>query len=154
MFELIKIIDALTGTVEYEPFSMADTSIFVGIPPVELRGVESVRAYRTQSKAKLFNSLSGGGAHVSNRNINGFLEIVVAPQSPAHAVLQIADISGIAFPVNSTDSKAVFDFAMSSSARVVLTPTWRKARYAQLVVYTLACKNLAISGGVRKRIKQ
>lgn len=154
MFELIAGINISSGLVHYEPYSMEDVSVFVGVPQLALKGVERIRAYRLQPKGKLVNCLTGGGAFVSNRNLNGFIELTVATESPAHAVLQIQDISGAGFPLRATDSKTGgSSFCASTSCRVVLTPEWAKSRSSQFTVYTIAAKRLLISGGIRKQVE-
>lgn len=153
MFELVKSLTDVNGRQFYEPYSMADVSFRVGVPPLSYPGVHRIRAYRSQAKAKGFNCLTGSIAYVSNRNINGFVELTLADGSPMHAYMQLMDTSGVSFPLHCGDSgTGGSSFIASSSCRVVYTPEWAKAARSDFVVYTLQCKRLVISGGVRKRI--
>ena len=151
MFELIEVINS-RGIVQYEPYSMENVKLFLGVPPIEQKGVHSIRAYRNQQKAKLFPCFAQGGTFVSNRNLNGFLSVTVATESPAHANLQLLDLAGVGFPVNAIDLGAIASFASATSCRVVMTPSWENSSRSDFTVYTIECKRLAISGGVRKKI--
>lgn len=153
MFQQIAALTDQSGVLMYEPYSMADTKFFIGVPPLTYPGVHLIRAYRNQPNAKLFSSLGVGGAFVSNRNLNGFVGLTVATESPMHAYIQLLDMAGVAFPILAADAgTGGSSFATCSSARVVNTPDWMKSTRSDFTVYTMACKNLAISGGVRKRI--
>ena len=133
---------------------MEDVAFYVGIPPVTVRGVHSLRAYREQSKAKLFPSLAQGGAFVSNRNLNGLVQVILANESPAHALMQVFDLSGIGFPIKAEDAGTAggSSFIRATSCRVINTPKWMKSERSDFVTYLLACKNLIISGGIRKQL--
>lgn len=154
VFDLIQTINSVRGTDNYEPYSMDDVEILIGAPPGAYPGVHSIRATRNQPKAKLFKCFTQNGAFVSNRDISGVIQIVVAPESPLHSALQVLDLSGIGFPIYATDTgTAGSSFIASTSSRVINTPIWTKSRSVQLVTYTIECKRLAVNGGIRKVVR-
>jgi hypothetical protein len=156
MRALIETVNAAIsgGFVYYEPYTMKNVWFMAGLPPESLPGIHRIRAFRNQAKAKLFPCFSQGGAFVSNRNLNGYVVLTVARESPEHAYIQTLDLTGIGFPIYSTDGGTGNSaFVASSSVRVVNTPEWVKSIELGLVDITMACKNLAIVGGVRKRVE-
>lgn len=153
MQELLKAIGVPFADDEYTPYTMEDVHLYLGVPPITHKGVHQIRAFRAQQKSKLFNCLTGGGAFVSNRNQNGVLSVTVATESPMHAHLQLQDISGAAFPIYCLDGGTNgSSFIASIAARVVLTPEWLKSTRSDFTVYTIACKRMIISGGIRTKI--
>jgi hypothetical protein len=154
MFEFVQYVNSITGTIHVEPYSMEGVSFFAGVPPLPLKGVNRIMAWRDQAKTKLFNCLTGGGAFVSNRNLNGFVSVDVASCSPAAAYMQMLDISGIGFPIRAVDSNSLSgsSFVASPSVRVIYTPRWVRERFMTNDVITMSCKHLVISGGARKTI--
>ena len=134
---------------------MENVEVLIGAPPGSYQGVHSVRAFRNQQKTKLFKCFTQNGAFVGNRNISGFVQLTIAPESPIHGALQVQDLAGIGFPIYDTDTgTAGSAFIASTSSRVINTPVWVKSRGVQLLLFTIECKRLAINGGIRKVVRQ
>lgn len=148
---IAKLLGAFTGgKIDYLPHDIGNVKIMYGLPPVKLGGFDYVMAYRTNREASLVMSLTTSGVFVNNRNKAGIIEFGLLEGSLSGGAVQIANMTGIPFPVAITDTSSMgTSTVLGSACRAIRTPEWRRALFPSLTIYTLHTPRLLISQGVR-----
>ncbi len=136
--------------VNYLPYSMANVAAFAGNPYEPIVGLQYIWARHDEPQTTLVMSLNSKGAFLANNNKSGTIEIAVLGESFSAGKLQIADFTGIPFPIFVTDTTTGgTSYVLGSACRRVDTPTWRRNLAPSLNIYTFATERLFISDGVR-----
>lgn len=131
-------------------YSVRDSQVFIGAPPSPLFGMSYVYSKHNQSQTITFQSLTGGGAYVPNKNHSGIIELGIINGSPSNAYIQLLELAGIPYPIKVTDLKSGdTSFAGAFACRRVGTPEWRRGRMPTLSVYTFYTHELLLSDGLR-----
>lgn len=135
--------------INYYPWNIKDTVILYGDPLTYLRDIEYIICKHNHPQTKLFPSLAGGGVFVSNRNQTGTIEIGVANFSISVGRIEMASLTGIAFPINSQDMKSGGTSSVVATAcRQTDTPEWRRAALPEIKIYTFETPRLVITQGI------
>lgn len=131
-------------------YSFTDTKILLGAPPFPLVGLQYVSARHINPQVKRFQCLSGRGAFAHNVNQAGVVEIGMLRGSPAQGQIEIAQVTGIPYPI------VVQDLASGGTAQVlatacqlVKTPDWKREAVPGVNVYTFETTRLFIAHGIQ-----
>ena len=148
---IAKLLGAFSGAkIDYVPYSMEDVVIMYGIPPFKIGGLDYVFAQRANPDAAMVMGLNAKGIFVDNRNKSGIIEFGLQNGCLSSGAVQVANMTGIPFPVIVTDkSSAGTSTVLGSGCRVIETPGWRRALFPTLTIWTLHTPRLLISQGVR-----
>lgn len=148
---IAKLLGAFSGAkIDYVPYSMEDVVIMYGIPPFKVGSLDYVFAQRANPEARMVMGLNAKGVFVNNRNKSGIIEFGLQNGSLSGGAIQVANLTGIPFPVAVTDkSSKGTSTVLGSACRMIQTPGWRRALFPDLTIYTLHTPRLLISQGVR-----
>ncbi len=148
---IAKLLGAFTGgKVDYVPYSMDDVVIMYGVPPFKVGGIDYVFAQRTNDEVRMVMGLNGKGVFIENKNKSGIIEFGLQNGSLSGGAIQVANMTGIPFPVAITDkSSKGTSTVLGSACRLIQTPGWRRDLFPGLTIYTLHTPRLLISQGVR-----
>ncbi len=148
---IAKLLGAFSGAkIDYVPYSMDDVVIMYGIPPFKVGSVDYVFAQHANAEARLVMGLNAEGVFVNNKNKSGIIEFGLLNGSLSGGAIQVANMTGIPFPVAITDkSSKGTSTVLGSACRMIATPGWRRALFPGLTIYTLHTPRLLISQGVR-----
>lgn len=148
---IAKLLGAFTGEkVDYVPYDIENTKIYYGVPPFKIGGFDYVFARRNNPETGMIMGLTGTGVFVDNINKSGIIEIGLQNGSLSGGAMQIANLTGIPFPITITDTSSKgTSTVLGTACRLTKTPEWRRALFPSLTIYTLETPNLLISQGVR-----
>lgn len=149
--KLAKILDALSSSpeVQYTRWNFNDTKIALGAPPFPLDGLDSIVVRHAAPQAKLFQCLTGGGVFASNANQSGTITIGVAQWAIANGAFQIANLTGIPFPVIIEDiSSGGTGTVIATACRQTENPDWVRRALPEVYMYTFSTPRLLISHGI------
>ena len=143
------LLDA--GRVHYVPYNFKDDiRITVGTPPVPIVGRESISAGFLNTPTKLIKGLNASGVFVANRNLSGFIELVLMDGSISGGAIQAMEILGIPFPITAVDKQSGgTSRILGTKCRRVNTPTWRRAGRPGRLVYTFHTTRMLLFNGIR-----
>lgn len=150
MGSLIEAVNKLVGDVNYLPYSMADTFMTVGAPPVTVKGLQYVFANRMNRSVGMRMSLNAKGIYLDNQNKSGIVEFAVLSNTVTTGAMELMNLTGIAGPIFITDkSTKGTSTVLGTKAKLIQTPEWRRSKFPNLQIFTYHVASLNISHGVR-----
>lgn len=150
MASLISTIADLVGDQpDYVAHNIKNTSIFYGVPPVQIKSWQYFSAKYNHRQNGRIMCLSGKGVFLPNRNMSGIIEIGILSATAECASIELLDLSGVAYPLYATDTKAIGSFALGTGCKKISVPEWKRSLLPDLAIYRFEVDRLWISTGVR-----
>lgn len=149
--KLARVLDGILSgpEIQYTRWNFNDTKIVVGAPPFPLDGLDFITARYAAPQAKLFKCLTGGGIFASNVNQSGIIEIGIAQWAVGNGSFQIADLTGIPFPVMIEDiASGGTSTVIASACRQTDKPAWTRQAIPGVYTYTFETPRILISHGI------
>ena len=149
--KLAQILDYLRAgpQIQYTKWNFNDTKIVVGAPPMPLDGLDFIIARHKAPQTKMFSCLTSKGVFASNSNQAGIIEIGVAQWAITNGAFQLADLTGIPFPVVTEDiSSGGTSSVIASACRQTERPDWRRAAIPEVYTYTFETPRMIVSHGI------
>jgi len=146
-----KVNIAMGEHVNYRAYNLRDTKILFGVPPVPIKGIDYIMAQHLESQNNLVMGLTGKGVFVSNNNKSGIIEIGLMAGSVSCAVMEVATLAGIPFPIFVNDNKSYgTSNVVATECKRIGTPQWRRSAVPGLEIFTFHTPLLVMSGGIRE----
>ncbi|MCP4537160.1 MAG: hypothetical protein GY832_08425 [Chloroflexi bacterium] len=145
-----KINNLVGGDVHYLPYNIKNTKVTYGVPPVPIRGIQSLFARHSSRQVRRVGSLTSKSVFVSNKNQAGVIGFVLMAGTVSCAAIEVMALSGIPFPITGTDvSTGGSGLFLGTACRPIGTPEFRREAMPGFTVYTFEVDRLIINQGVR-----
>lgn len=140
-----------SGELNFRPYDMEKIIMLIGlIPPVQMRGVDSVTAKRLHPQHVFKPNLGGGGIFLSNKNITGEIRFRILASSWSIAYTEIHDMLGAPVSVLITDlHTGGTSTVIGQACKMVDKGEWTRGAEAPMVEITLQADKLWFFHGVR-----
>lgn len=150
--QLAKLLGVHPESLQLEllAYSFNDTKVLIGAPLKPLLGLEYVSARHLNPQTKRFQCLSGRGVFASNTNQAGIIEIGLLRGSPAQGSIELAQLSGIPYPIIMQDiASGGSSQVVATACQMTSTPEWKREAVPGVNVFTFETTRLFIAHGLQ-----
>jgi hypothetical protein len=139
-----------TGDVNQLAYCFTDTAVILGVPPVPLGGLDSVRCRFIAPRAKRFPSLGGGACFLSNRNTSGEINLRFMQGAFSVANVELQNASGIPIPIIISDkSSGGTASVIGTACRVIDVGEFVREGEAPLIEFKIEADRMVMFHGLR-----
>ena len=136
--------------IALEPYSFGDVQVFIGAPLTPLFGLDYVAARHVNPQAKRFQCLTGRGVYAHNVNSAGIVEIGMLRGSPAQAIIDLMQASGVPYPLTVQDVRSGgTSQVMATGCQLTETPEWKREALPGVNIYRFETTRLFVMHGMQ-----